>query len=79
MAVNLKVSETVGVWLDNSPLNHQTRKRYFFNLVIFKLLTNERTILSYHVLRNTVGGVRVSDFPEKSVTKMYSSTLLVLG
>ena len=28
------------------------------------------------VLRNAVG--RVSDFPEKSVTKMYGSTLLAL-
>ena len=30
------------------------------------------------VLRNAVGGGRVSDFPEKSVTKMYGSTLLAL-
>ena len=30
------------------------------------------------VLRNAVGGERVSDFPEKSVTKMYGSTLLAL-
>ena len=29
------------------------------------------------MLRNAVGGGRVSDFPEKSVT-MYSSTLLAL-
>ena len=27
------------------------------------------------VLRNAVGGGRVSDFPEKNVTKMYGSTL----
>ena len=30
------------------------------------------------VLHNAVGGGRVSDFPEKSVTKKYGSTLLVL-
>ena len=30
------------------------------------------------VLRNAVGGGRVSDFPENSVTKMYGSTLLAL-
>ena len=30
------------------------------------------------VLRNAVGGGRVSDFPEKSVTKMYGSTLLAI-
>ena len=30
------------------------------------------------VLRNAVGGGRVSNFTEKSVTKMYSSTLLAL-
>ena len=30
------------------------------------------------MLRNAVGGGRVSDFPEKSVTKMYGSTLLAL-
>ena len=30
------------------------------------------------MLRNTVGGGRVSDFPEKNVMKMYGSTLLVL-
>ena len=30
------------------------------------------------MLRNTVGDKRVSDFPEKSVTKMYGSTLLAL-
>ena len=30
------------------------------------------------MLRNAVGGGRVSDFPEKSNTKMYGSTLLVL-
>ena len=30
------------------------------------------------MLRNTVGGGWVSAFPEKSVTKVYSSTLLAL-
>ena len=30
------------------------------------------------VLCNAVGGGRASDFPEKSVTKMYRSTLLEL-
>ena len=30
------------------------------------------------VLRNAVGGGRVSEFPEKSVTKMYGSTLFPL-
>ena len=30
------------------------------------------------MLRNAVGGGRVSDFPEKTVTKMYGSTLLAL-
>ena len=30
------------------------------------------------VLRNAVGGGRVSDFPDKSITKMYGSTLLAL-
>ena len=30
------------------------------------------------VLRNAVGSGRVSDFPEKTVTKMYVSTLLAL-
>ena len=30
------------------------------------------------MLRNTIGGGRVSDFPEKRVTKMYGSTLLAL-
>ena len=30
------------------------------------------------MLRSTVGGGRVSDFLEKSVTKMYGSTLLAL-
>ena len=30
------------------------------------------------VLCNAVGGGRVSDFPGKSVTKMYSSTLLLI-
>ena len=30
------------------------------------------------MLRKAVGGERVSDFPEKSVTKMYGSTLLAL-
>ena len=30
------------------------------------------------VLRNAVGGWRLSDFPEKSVMKMYGSTLLAL-
>ena len=30
------------------------------------------------MLRNAVGGGRVPDFPEKSVTKMYVSTLLLL-
>ena len=30
------------------------------------------------MLRNAVGGGRVSDFLEKSVTKMYGSTLLAL-
>ena len=30
------------------------------------------------MLLNTEGGGRVSDFPEKSVTKMYGSTLLGL-
>ena len=30
------------------------------------------------MLRNAEGGGRVSDFPEKSNTKMYGSTLLVL-
>ena len=30
------------------------------------------------MLRNTVGGGRVSDYPEKSVTNMYGSTLLPL-
>ena len=30
------------------------------------------------MLRNAVGGGRMSDFPEKSVTKMYGSTLLAL-
>ena len=29
-------------------------------------------------VRNAVGGGKVSDFPEKSVTKMYGSTLLAL-
>ena len=33
---------------------------------------------SIQVLRNAVGGGMVSDIPEKSITKMYSSTLLVL-
>ena len=30
------------------------------------------------MLHNAVGGGRVSDFPKKSVTKMYGSTLLAL-
>ena len=30
------------------------------------------------MLHNAVGGGRVSDFPEKGVTKMYGSTLLAL-
>ena len=30
------------------------------------------------MLRNAVGGGRVSDFPEKMVAKVYGSTLLVL-
>ena len=30
------------------------------------------------VLRNTVGGGRVSDLPKKGVTKMYGSTVLVV-
>ena len=30
------------------------------------------------MLRNAVGGGRASDFPEKSVTKMYGSMLLAL-
>ena len=30
------------------------------------------------VLRNAVGSGRVSDFPEKNVTKIYGSTLLAL-
>ena len=30
------------------------------------------------MLRNTVGGRRVSDLPEQSVTKMYGSMLLAL-
>ena len=32
--------------------------------------------VAIQVLRNAVGGGRVSDFSEKSVTKMYGSTLL---
>ena len=32
--------------------------------------------MAIQVLRNAVGGGRVSDFSEKSVTKMYGSTLL---
>ena len=30
------------------------------------------------MLRNAVGGGRVSDFPEKGITKIYGSTLLAL-
>ena len=30
------------------------------------------------MLRNAAGGGRVSDFPEKSVMRMYGSTLLAL-
>ena len=30
------------------------------------------------MLHNAIGGGKVSDFPEKSVTKMYGSTLLAL-
>ena len=36
-------------------------------------------IWAIQLLRNAVGGGRVSDFPEKNVTNMYGSTLLALG
>ena len=32
----------------------------------------------FQVLRNAVGGGRVSDFLEKNITKMFGSTLLAL-
>ena len=35
-------------------------------------------IWAIQLLRNAVEGGRVSDFPEKSVTNMYGSTLLAL-
>ena len=37
-----------------------------------------RITFFYQVLRNTVVGGRVLDLPEKSVTKMYGSTILAL-
>ena len=42
------------------------------------MLSAELTLGASQVLRNAVGGGRLSDFPEKSVTKMYGSTLLAL-
>ena len=48
-----------------------------------KVVHNRSCIIIYiygaiQVLRNALVGGRVSDFPEKSVTKMYGSTLLAL-
>ena len=42
------------------------------------MLSAELTLGVIQVLCNTVGGERVSDFPEKSVIKMNGSTLLAL-
>ena len=40
--------------------------------------TEQIGAIPIQVLRNAVGGGRVSDFPEKSVTKMYGSMLSAL-
>ena len=42
------------------------------------MLSAELTLGAIQVLRNAVGGERVSDFPEKSVIKINGSTLLAL-
>ena len=52
---------------------------YFFNYFLIWLCTSSIIQLGdIQVLHNTVGGGRVSDFHEKSITNRYSSTLLVL-
>ena len=53
------------------------RKRYIYNITLVSRLHHAR-LGTIQVLRNAVGAGRVSDFPEKSVTKMYGSTLLAL-
>ena len=40
------------------------------------LTIRHKRLGTIQVLRNAVGGGRVSDFPEKSLMKMYGSTLL---
>ena len=53
----------------------------FYFSVIYRYICFFLHIFTFgaiQVLRNAEGGGRVSDFPKKSVAKMYGSTLLAL-
>ena len=50
-------------------------ERYFAMIILVYMTVGSGAI---QVLRNAVGGGTVSGFPEKSITKMYGSTLLAL-